>query len=55
MTQKDLILKVEKIEQELKGHSSEIQVLFEYLKKLITNKEQKEDHEERKRIGYKEE
>ena len=53
MTHKDLILKVEKIEQSLKGQSHEIQVLFEYIKKLIEGKEQKEEQESRKRIGYK--
>jgi len=53
MSQKGLILKVEKIEQELKGQSSEIQVLFEYIKKLIEVKEQQDEQESRKRIGYK--
>jgi len=52
MTHKDLTLKVERIEQELKGQSSEIQVLFEYIKKLIETKEQEEEQESRKRIGY---
>lgn len=53
MTHKDLILKVEKIEHELKGQSHEIQVLFEYIKKLIGEKESRIEQESRKRIGYK--
>ena len=39
MTHKDLILKVEKIEHQLGGQSEEIRVLFEYIKKLIEDKE----------------
>ena len=53
MTHKDLILKVEKIDQELRGQSQEIQVLFEYIKKLIEEKESNIEQESRKRIGYK--
>ncbi len=53
MTHKDLILKVEKMEQELKGQGKEIRVLFEYIKKLIQAKDQQEDQASRKRIGYK--
>ena len=53
MSQKGLILKVEKIEQELKGQGHEIKVLFEYLKKLMEEKEQRIEQESRKKIGYK--
>ncbi len=52
MTHKDLILKVEKIDQELKGQSQEIQVLFEYIKKLIEDKELRDEQNTRKRIGF---
>ncbi len=53
MTHKDLILKVEKIEQSLHGQSHEIKVLFEYIKKLIEDKEQQDEQATRKQIGYK--
>ena len=52
MTHKDLILKVEKIEQNLKGQSHEIQVLFEYIKHLIEDKEEYPEQSSRRRIGY---
>ena len=53
MSHKDLILKIEKIENNLEGQGHEIKVLFEYLKKLMTEKEQKIEQESRKKIGYK--
>jgi len=52
MTHKDLILKVEKLESSLEGQGQEIKVLFEFLKKLMEEKEQQLDQESRKRIGY---
>jgi len=45
--------RLDKIEQKLEGHDNEIVVLFEYLKKLMTEKEQRIEQETRKRIGYK--
>ncbi len=53
LSQKELIVKVEKIESQMEGQSQEIQVLFQYLKKLMEEKEQQNDQEDRKRIGYK--
>lgn len=53
MTHKDLILKVEKLERSLEGQGEEIKVLFEFLKKLMEEKEQQLNQESRKRIGYK--
>ena len=48
--QKDLILKIQKMERELSAQGHEIRVIFEYLKKLL----QKDgSRQERKRIGYK--
>ena len=55
LSQKDLVLKVEKLEHNLNGQSSEIKVLFEYLKRLMAEKEQRIDQEERSRIGFKKE
>jgi hypothetical protein len=40
MTHKDLILKMEKVERSLEGQGHEIQILFEYIKKLIETKEE---------------
>ena len=53
LSQKDLVIKIEKIESKLEGQSHEIQVLFEYLKKLMPAKEQEENQTKRKPIGYK--
>ncbi len=53
LTHKDLILKIEKIERNVEGQEHEIKVLFEYIKKLIDVKEQQEEQESRKRIGFK--
>ncbi len=53
LNQKDLVLKIGKIEQQLSGQGHEIQVLFEYIKKLIETKENEIDQESRKRIGFK--
>ncbi len=50
---KDLVLKMEQIERSVSGQGHEIKVLFEYIKKLIESKEQEEEQESRKRIGYK--
>lgn len=52
MSQKDLILKVEKIENKLEGQNYEIKVLFEYLKKLMQEKDQRFHQTSRKRIGF---
>jgi len=49
----ELIDRLKQIEQRLGGHDSEIVVLFEYLKKLMEEKEQENEQESRKRIGYK--
>ena len=53
MNHKDMVLKVEKIETQLEGQGHEIQVLFEYIKRLIEDKESKDAHESRTQIGYK--
>ena len=48
MTSKDLLLKVERIEQELYTQGDDIQLIFDYLKQLI-----EEPQPERRRIGFK--
>ena len=35
LTHKDILLKLEKIEQKFSGHDKQIEVIFEYLKQLI--------------------
>ena len=52
MSQKDLILKVEKIENKLEGQNYEIKVLFDYLKKLMQEKDKRFHQTSRKRIGF---
>ena len=52
LSQKDLIIKVEKIETKLEGQSHEIRLLFEYLKKLMQQKQLHENQKSRSKIGY---
>lgn len=49
----DLILKVEKFEQTQLSQNHEIKVLFEYLKRLMEDKDQQVNQEGRSRIGFK--
>lgn len=53
LTHKDLLLKLEQIERTVSSHDDQIVVLFEYLKKLMEEKEIRQEHESRKRIGFK--
>lgn len=50
---KELINKLKEIEDRLEGHDNEIIVMFEYMKRLKEEKEQRIEQESRKRIGYK--
>lgn len=50
---KDLVLKMEQIELSVSSQGHEIKVLFEYMKQLMTEKEDRIEQESRKRIGYK--
>ncbi len=52
LTHKDLLLKIEKIEQSMSSHDHQITVLFEHLKRLLESKSQQEGQESRKRIGF---
>jgi len=49
---KDLVLRMDQIERNVSGQGEEIKVLFEYLKRLMTEKEQQLEQESRKRIGF---
>lgn len=53
LTHKDLLLKIEKIEHSVASHDHQIVVLFEHLRRLLESKEQQEEQESRKRIGFK--
>ncbi len=55
LTNKDILLKLEKIEQTLSGHDNKILLIFEYLKQLEKNKQQQEDQANRRLIGFKRE
>jgi len=52
-THKELMAKMNEFEHKLEGQGEEIQVLFEYIKGLVEDKELQEDQASRKRIGYK--
>ncbi len=52
LSQKELVIKIERIESHLEGQSQDIRVLFEYLKKLMEEKEQQIERQSRKRIGF---
>lgn len=48
MTHKDILLKLEQLEQKVTEHDEDLQVIFSYLKKLLNP-----PNPPRKRIGYK--
>ncbi len=48
----ELLKKMEEIEQNVSSHDHQIVVLFEHLKRLLEEKEQKIEQESRKKIGY---
>lgn len=48
LTHKDILLQLQKIEKKLTAHDGDIQLIFEYLKKLLNPPQ-----EPRKRIGFK--
>ena len=49
----ELRFRIEKVENSLEGQSYEIKVLFEYLKKLMSETEDKSKQNNRKKIGFK--
>lgn len=48
LTNKDILLQMQKVENKLTEHDEDIKLIFEYLKKLLNP-----PHEQRKRIGFK--
>ncbi len=55
LTHKDILLKLERIEQKLLGHDDSIMLIFEYLRQLEQARQQQEDQINRKRIGFRKE
>jgi hypothetical protein len=53
LTHKDILLRLEKIEQTLSGHDEKIILIFEYIKQLEKINQQRESQVDRKRIGFK--
>jgi hypothetical protein len=49
---KDILLKLDQIEQILAGHDDNILLIFEYLRQLEQSKQQQDDQANRKRIGF---
>ena len=52
-THESLLNKMQELQQHISSHDQQIVVLFEYLKKLLSDKENKKDQVKRKRIGFK--
>jgi len=52
VTHKDILLRLEKIEQTLSGHDDKIILIFEYIKQLEEAKQVKQEFKERRQIGY---
>ncbi len=53
MTQTNILVKVERIEQQLVDHGEDIHTLFDYVDELIKDKTSKEQQSTRKKIGFK--
>lgn len=53
LTQKDILLRLEKIERTLTGHDKKVHLIFEYLKQMEQSKQEELDYENRRRIGFK--
>ena len=52
-TNKELLVKMNQIEQQLIDHGEDIHTLFEYVDKLISDKETEAQQATRKKIGFK--
>ena len=53
LTHKDILIRLEKIEESIAEHDNNILVIFEYLKQIEKEKQVQIEQENRKRIGYK--
>lgn len=55
LTHKDIILKLEKLEQNIVGHDEKIIAIFEYLRQLEQSRQQQQVQANRKQIGFRQE
>ena len=53
LTHKDILLKLEKMEQKLSGHDEKILLIFEYIKQFEETKQKEIEQKSRPRIGFK--
>ena len=53
LTHKELLKRLDQMEENIEFNTEEIVVLFEYVKKLMEEKERQVGQEKRKRIGFK--
>lgn len=53
LTHKDILLKLEEMEQKIAGHDDKIMLIFEYLKQFEEAKQQQLEQSNHKRIGFK--
>jgi hypothetical protein len=53
LSYKDILVRVERLENTIAGHDEHILLIFEYLKQLEQEKIQRKDQEGRRRIGFK--
>lgn len=53
VTHKEILSKLEKMEQKIGNHDNQILVIFEYLKQFEQSKQEELNQSNRKRIGYK--
>ena len=52
-THKDLLLKLQEIQQKVSSHDDQIMLIFEYIKQFEETKQQQLEQKNRKKIGYK--
>jgi hypothetical protein len=52
---KEIILKLDEIEQKIAGHDDKILLIFEYLRQLEQARQQQDEQIGRKKIGYRQE
>jgi hypothetical protein len=52
LAHKDIIEKINQIEQKLAGHDNNLLLIFEYLRQLEQSRQQQDEQAQRKRIGY---
>jgi hypothetical protein len=49
---KDILLRLDQIEQKLAGHDDNILLIFEYIRQLEQSRQQQDDQANRKKIGF---